>query len=204
MTEDAKIWLSEEEQVLVNRTDWILTKHRVIGKVYQLMGNIQQRIAEELKNTALLDGQYPVASAKISKGENYQGLPYVILDYPAIFQKSDILALRTLFWWGNFFSVTLQLSGRYLDEQRTTLLGHQSQMTGNGYMICMGDDPWQHHLEADNYRPAGTLTTEAYSHIIMEKPFFKITKAFTLNENWETMATHLSGTAAGMARLLAL
>ena len=33
-------------------------------------------------------------SPKISKGENYKGLPYVMLDYPRCFGKTDIFAIR--------------------------------------------------------------------------------------------------------------
>ena len=40
MSEDAKIALSEKELELVCSTDWILTKHSVIEKVYQLFGSL--------------------------------------------------------------------------------------------------------------------------------------------------------------------
>ena len=53
------------------------------------------------------------SSPKISKGENYKGLPWLVLDYPRYFNKEDIFAIRTLFWWGNFFSITLHISGKY-------------------------------------------------------------------------------------------
>ena len=42
-------------------------------------------------------------SPKISRGEQYLGLPYVMLDYPRIFSKENVFAIRTFFWWGNYF-----------------------------------------------------------------------------------------------------
>ena len=51
------------------------------------------------------------STPKIAKGENYLQLPYVLLDYPRCFDKENIFAIRTMFWWGNFFSITLHLSG---------------------------------------------------------------------------------------------
>jgi len=55
-------------------------------------------------------------SPKISRGENYLGLPYLVLDYPRLFRPDAVLAIRTFFWWGHFFSSTLQLSGGYKTE----------------------------------------------------------------------------------------
>ncbi|HUS03429.1 MAG TPA: hypothetical protein VMY77_16935, partial [Chitinophagaceae bacterium] len=103
----AKIQLSPEELELVNTTQWILSKHAITKKVYDLFGDLSL----ELKNEAhsynyLFPENLQYQSGKISKGENYRLLPYVILDYPAFFWKDRIFAIRTMFWWGNFFSVT--------------------------------------------------------------------------------------------------
>ena len=51
------------------------------------------------------------SSPKITRGENYQLLPYVILDYPRCFQKEQVFAIRTMFWWGKGISITLHVSG---------------------------------------------------------------------------------------------
>ena len=50
-------------------------------------------------------------SGKISRGENYRGLPYLILDYPAYFSQKDIFAFRTMFWWGHFFQCRTTSTG---------------------------------------------------------------------------------------------
>ncbi len=201
MSSDAKIWLSDEERVLVTRTDWILTKHRVIDKVYGLMGGLHQRASAILDGSALLNGRYPFASAKISRGEHYQGLPYVILDYPAVFSKTDIFALRSLFWWGHFFSVTLQLSGGYLAAARSPLLQKQEWLSAQGYAICTGDDPWQHHFGEDNYQPVQALPAAAYAAIIQRKSFVKIAKTFPLDGDWEIIAALMADTVAELAGL---
>ena len=76
-------------------------------------------------------------SPKISKGENYRGLPYVMLDYPRLFGREEVLAIRTFFWWGHGFSVTLHLKGGYRERISagiaTTLGG-----IGGGGIPCRG------------------------------------------------------------------
>src|SRR5689334_6032402 len=109
-----KIMLSQKEMELVTRADWILTKNGIIKKVKQLFEELQEKQTEELKaHRSELPAAVFSFSPKISKGENYQGLPYLVLDHPRIFEKENILAVRTLFWWGNFFSTTLHVAGEY-------------------------------------------------------------------------------------------
>ncbi len=113
MSNRAKIQLSKLENELVNNTEWILTKQAIINKVYLLLGELHETYASILNDERYFISIFKgTKSGKISKGENYLGLPYAILDYPAIFKKEDVFAIRTMFWWGNFFSITLHVSGR--------------------------------------------------------------------------------------------
>src|ERR1700733_538931 len=110
----SKIQLSEEEMQLVSNSEWILTKHRVIEKVYQLFGNLSTKMQLYLQgNGQLLAPEILQLPAKISKGEHYEAMPYVVLDYPRLFSKENVFAIRTFFWWGNYFSITLHLKGKF-------------------------------------------------------------------------------------------
>src|SRR5712671_4795594 len=110
----AKIRLSQAEMELVNNADLILTKNAILKKAYRLLGNLQ---VEQQKYIMLhpsgLPAKVSASTFKISKGENYKELPYLVLDYPRLFEQENIFAVRTMFWWGNFFSITLHLSGRH-------------------------------------------------------------------------------------------
>ncbi len=37
-----------------------------------------------------------------------------MLDYPAAFEKKNIFGVRCFFWWGNYFIISLHLSGKYI------------------------------------------------------------------------------------------
>jgi hypothetical protein len=82
----AKVTLSPKELELVNNADWILTKNAVIGKVYELFGQLSEYIVAELaKHPSLTEQGIDFRSPKISKGEQYEGLPWVMLDHPRHF-----------------------------------------------------------------------------------------------------------------------
>jgi hypothetical protein len=87
-----------------------------------MFGGINEMMKKELASFDHLFGDIQCLNGKISRGENYQLLPYIILDYPSYFSRNNIFAVRTMFWWGNFFSITLHLSGDHKINLLITIL----------------------------------------------------------------------------------
>ncbi|MEO6721100.1 MAG: hypothetical protein ABIN67_12045 [Ferruginibacter sp.] len=204
MSEAAKITLSEKELELVCNTDWILTKHVVIDKVYQLFGRLassMQLFVEENKEN--LPDAVLATNPKISRGENYRQLPYVMLDYPRLFTSEDSFAIRTLFWWGNFFSVNLQLSGHSKQDAVPALIAAFIQLQQQDYWLCINEDPWQHHFNEDNYLPVTEFSLEDFAAILHNGPFIKIAKKIPLS-HWDNATHFINDTFREMIKMLAI
>ena len=181
-----KIRLSPEEGALVIRADWILTKNSVIQKTIQLLASLQtQQEILLLTYKGILPGEIINSSPKISKGENYKGLPYLVLDYPRYFNKEDTFAIRMFFWWGNFFSGTLHLSGIYKRMYEEKIIQSFETLKTEGFSICINEDQWEHHFEITNYLPLHSLTAYQFEEIINRKPFIKLSKKISL-EQWNS------------------
>lgn len=125
--------------------------------------------------------------AKISKGENYHGLPYLVLDYPSVFEKEDIMAFRTMFWWGNCFSVTLHLQGIYKEQYQDAILHNIYHYDKKGLFICCAETPWEYHFGNDNYLPAENLTHAEISNMLIHKNFAKLSYQMPLS-NYQNLA----------------
>src|ERR1700722_6862028 len=97
-----KIKLSPDELSTAQNAGLILTKNAIIQKTISLFSMLSENMQHDLLNVELPQ-EIKTTAPKISKGENYQGLPYVVLDYPRLFGKENTFAIRTLFWWGNYF-----------------------------------------------------------------------------------------------------
>jgi hypothetical protein len=123
----AKVQLSSAEMTLVCDPAWILTKNAIMTKVVALLAALSERYVEVYAPLTGEGGLPPTQPPKISKGENYRGLPYVMLDYPRIFGKEDVFAIRTMFWWGHYFSVTLHLKGIYKEIYGPVIARHIQQ-----------------------------------------------------------------------------
>jgi len=203
-TTAAKIALSDKELELVCNTDWILTKHSIIQKIYQLFGEVQPRLESLLMaNQQNLPAEVFVQGAKISKGENYGQLPYIMLDYPRFFGKEDMLAIRTFFWWGNFFSVSVLLSGSFLIPAIPLLNAAFNNLQQKEYWVCVSDSPWHHHFEEDNFKMINTLTSEAFATLLVQNNFVKIARKIPLHQ-WQDAPAFIVETFEEMAALLQL
>src|SRR5688572_23314215 len=178
-----KISLSQEELRLASNAAVILTKNAIMEKTKQLLNRIQDK--QEIYLTALPEFELSViqhSNPKISKGENYLGLPYLVLDYPRIFEKNATAAIRTMFWWGNFFSVTLHLSGRFKIEYENEILNAYEILRKRSYYCCVNTSEWEHHFEPDNYQSLKKQDYNDFEKIIQEKPFSKIAYKFPLEK----------------------
>lgn len=184
----AKVMLSPKEQELVSDAGWILTKNSIIGKVYDLFGGLSVEYSSfwEAKKELLPEGN-EFLSPKISKGEQYEGLPWAILDHPRYFSSSDCFAIRSFFWWGNFCSISLHLSGKY-QKQYAERVQHYLQtkrselLSEDEWHICIHQDPWQHHFRKDNYVPYSELGPMNLTDL----PFLKMAKKIPLSE-WDQL-----------------
>ena len=179
---NAKITLSDKELALVTNSDWILTKRNIIDKVIQLFQSSIAGIDEQLKNKQHLPDLWKSVNPKITKGENYQGLPYVVLDHPAVFNKENALAIRTIFHWGNNISVHFYVSGPMLQKISGALHKNWQRIQAKEYFVCSNTTPWEHHFGIDNYTPATIVSSAEFISILEQRRFCKMAKKIPLQE----------------------
>ncbi len=184
MNNEAKIQLSPAEMELVRNAEWLLTKNTIIDKVYTLFGDISEEVRQKINgNRGRLPEEVVRHSPKISRGENYNGLPWVMLDYPRLFTRDEVFAIRVFFWWGNFFSVTLHLKGKYLQQNRERILEQLPLLEKNGFHICISDDEWRHEFTIDNYAPVQEVGATVLKQILSSGSFCRLSVQIPL-EQW--------------------
>jgi hypothetical protein len=187
MQSKTKIQLSKFEQDLVMNADWILTKNAIMEKMKVLLQECLD-LQIELLNTqkALLPSEIFHTSPKISKGENYKGLPWLMLDHPRHFNKESVFAIRTLFWWGRYFSITLHMSGHYKDLFAKKINRAFESLSAQRFYCCVSANEWEHHFDEDNYKLVDQCNEEEFQEIIDEKKFIKLSVRIDLHE-WEQL-----------------
>lgn len=141
---------------------------------------------EEQLKIGIEDSDFPfpervfLKSGKISRGEQYLGLPYWVLDFPRKFEKESTFAFRTIVWWGNEISCFLHLAGEDLAIfQELISSGHPRD---NNQYVAVGSSPWAYHFEESNYKLGTSVSNEAILRHIEEYDFHKIIYRLSLNE----------------------
>jgi hypothetical protein len=199
---EAKIKLSEEELLLVQNASVILTKNAVMQKAISLFGMLAEDMNATLEKASIPE-EVKMTTPKISRGENYKGLPYVILDYPRLFTYENIFAVRTMFWWGNYFSITLHLKGIYKDMYQAAINESSSLLAEKQFNICMSSDQWRHELEGDNYISLSRITEKEILALIQKNQFLKLSAKVEFAQ-WDDSAIKLTRLFGEILRALAL
>lgn len=189
----SKIQLSDAETELICNAELILTKNKALEKIRSLLEQAQKQMEQYVARQHLQSDPRFQNPPKISRGELYRGLPWVMLDYPRIFTREHIFAIRSMFWWGHFFSSTLQVSGTKEDRNILASAYHRLQP----YYIGVNPDPWQHHFEHDNYKLVKSFSEEEWLTHLQATEHIKIAVTWPLKdwpdipenlfENWKRM-----------------
>jgi hypothetical protein len=164
------------ERQIVQDTTFLLAKREIIRKVEDLFAGLQyvldknSRQIKEVEKALGIQFQGP----KLSKGDNYRGLPYVVLDHPRYFNKEDVCSFRSMFWWGHFFSFTLHLQGDCWNKVRNNLNIGALHFP---FFISSGrSSAWEYHYEAENYTFIENAATFPSEKDLLAQTFFKVSR----------------------------
>ncbi|MGB3777144.1 MAG: hypothetical protein WA960_02210 [Tunicatimonas sp.] len=168
-------------------TRFLRTKATATQKVQQLLNQTLDELQQYLANhPRAFPAHVQTRAGKLARGENYRGFPYLVLDYPRQFSQDDVFALRTMFWWGHFYSITFQLGGASWVRYRPAVQRNLPQLSGKSVWLGVNDDPWQHHRQPDNYRPLDTLSAEEQQNQLEDANFLKLAR-FLPVDAWELL-----------------
>ncbi|MBX2841120.1 MAG: hypothetical protein KTR26_05085 [Flammeovirgaceae bacterium] len=164
--------------------DFLLTKRLITNEITELLSKSRIEIKAAINHYSI---NFPEGmnqkNGKISKGENYQNLPYLILDFPKLFKSDSVFAFRTMVWWGNEISCTLHLQGELLENFREALIHNiQSNQAEEIYLCINKASPWEYHFDEDNYLLTNKLASSKLEKYLSSHSFIKISKKFPLSE----------------------
>lgn len=137
-----KLALSTAEWQLAFEDQFILTKHRIIGEVYEIFGCLADAYRQQASALAAQHAKVFAGQPKISKGEQYEQMPWVMLDYPRCFDNEGHFAIRSFFWWGHHFSIRLHVSGQFAQAFAAAM----ERLAAKGWLIGQTQDPWDYTL----------------------------------------------------------
>lgn len=175
------IIISPEEMEVIKNYDFFYTKHRVSTKIKDLLAVLRDEYKTVIKESqVVIPSDVDIQVGKIFQGENYKLLPYILLDYPKLFNKKSVFSFRTMFWWGNFFSCTLHLGGEAYVEKANKIEANYNILLSKDVYVSVGATPWEYDYVAENYKPAEQININEL--INSHRNFIKISRKISLND----------------------
>jgi hypothetical protein len=165
-----------DEIALLANPSFFELKSRATEKLYQQMEAIRLAFLDGLKpDTLLAPSATDFTRGQIAKGENYEGYPYIVLDFPKQFSQRSIFAVRTMFWYGHDLMFSVILAGENMDIFRARVIDYYEKLTAENFFFGI-DDVW-------DWRDAAMrqFTTPHESEILKQmnaQPFLKLLKRF--------------------------
>ncbi|MBC7383301.1 MAG: hypothetical protein H7296_09985 [Bacteroidia bacterium] len=144
--------LTNEELELISGTYYPLLKKSAMEKVQaQLV-----ILGEQLQQINLAEALGNVNGYKISRGENYQDLPYIVLDYPKISGEGFKMLCRVVFWWGKYVGLQFFLNQKYF--QADELIEQSTEI--NDLYVLINDQIWNNDINHQSFQLLKTMTKE--------------------------------------------
>lgn len=180
-----KIKFSDRELKFIGESETILLQKSIIEKMVRLFAGFQKTLHTYCEDTRFFH-LYPPEPGEVNltRGNNYKGLPYVVLDYPKLISKEDIFNFRTFFWWGSGISSSLHLEGKSLESFRAELIANAGQLSAVGNFFLTGKDSWVQDLSDSNYIKTDNFNTEELRDLLKNSEFVRLASPFSgkLNE----------------------
>ena len=170
--QNSSIKLTNKEFELILDTEYPLLKKNAIDKIQAHL----HELGEQLITNQQITRSLHTISYKISKGENYLNLPYLVLDLPKIDGNHFPILCRTLFWWGKYFSFNVFI--RKDDYNMDTFEKKIKSQPVKGIHVLQSDKIWQQDLDSEDYINLSNWP----EYIITEGPYLKLSIKHPIEE----------------------
>jgi hypothetical protein len=175
-SENTDLW-AEKELRLINHVEVFQAKPAILKKVENRLIALQKSLEEEITLTTLPQG-VDLTRNQIARGENHNGFPYLSLDYPQNFSKTEMFTFRTLFWWGHYLGFSLILKGEHLENYIGRLLKNRNTESFKDIYVSLAPNPWEWEINDENFSLASQHNAENLQKIILDLGYLKIIRVF--------------------------
>jgi len=178
--ENSTHW-SRDEWDLINVTEIFKRKPAILKKAESYLEELRSALADELKTHPK---PYPpdtdLTKGQIARRENHKGFPFLSLDIPQKFSKTEFFTYRTLFWWGHYLGFSLLLKGPDLDACVNRLKEHQ-QDAANIY-LSQHASPWEWEFSETHFTKVSELSKNEIQEVADRLQYLKLMRFFPVSD----------------------
>jgi hypothetical protein len=172
-----------KELGLIHHTEIFQAKPAILKKVEIRLIALKKSLEKEIKPlSASLPKNLNLTKSQIARGENHNGFPYLSLDYPQNFSKTEMFTFRTLFWWGHYLGFALILKGNNLKTYTDRLLEVRSTKPYRDIYVSLAPAPWEWEINEKNFSLVSEKQTTDWQKTIAALDYLKIIRVFPVTD----------------------
>lgn len=169
---------------MLNHVEVFLHKPGIMKKGEDLLNALGEGIMDELTRSKV---PFPPGTKldkpQLARGENNKGFPFLSLDVPQMFTKTEMFTFRTLFWWGHYLGFSLILKGELLPRYTDKLIENMSDPAWSDVYLASTLTAWEWSLTDSNFKRVSESSGEELKKTIQSIDHIKVMRFFPMNDS---------------------
>jgi len=179
-SETSEDWRPKDLE-MISHVEVFQNKPAILKKVESRLTKLKEAMALELLPcVAQLPSGTNIEKGQIARGENHNGFPFLSLDIPQNFSKTEMYTYRTLFWWGHYLGFSLILKGVKLKTYFQRLAEYCSEPTFQNVYLSQAATPWEWRLGQQYFIPVNDQQAWAEKSNLLDH--MKIMRFYSIND----------------------
>ena len=169
------------EVKLLNTVDIFLHKPAIMKKAEANLTALKQEVIKTLSQAPHpCPPESDIVKGQIVRGENHKGFPFISLDMPQMFSKSQMFTYRTLFWWGHDLIFSLILKQDNQDPLIEKLIQLKEHPEWEDIQLAIALTPWEWEKDMNNFIPLFGTSDIKIRDTINSVKYIKVCRFYSL------------------------
>ena len=169
------------EVKLLNTVDIFLHKPAIMKKAEANLTALKQEVIKTLSQAPHpCPPESDIVKGQIVRGENLKGFPFISLDMPQMFSKSQMFTYRTLFWWGHNLIFSLILKQDNQDPLIEKLIQLKEHPEWEDIQLAIAPTPWEWEKDMKNFIPLFGASEIKIRDTINSVKYIKLCRFYSL------------------------
>jgi len=169
------------EVKLLNTVDIFLHKPAIMKKAEANLTALKQEVIKTLSQAPHpCPPESDIVKGQIVRGENHKGFPFISLDMPQMFSKSQMFTYRTLFWWGHNLIFSLILKQDNQDPLIEKLIQLKEHPEWEDIQLAIALTPWEWEKDMNNFIPLFGTSDIKIRDTINSVKYIKVCRFYSL------------------------
>ncbi|MFA7381036.1 MAG: hypothetical protein WC150_11270 [Bacteroidia bacterium] len=181
MAQNTKIIPTNAELEIASNTNFFDVKRELTAKIVVALEQFGEQLLQEVVTSVFLKTGIQRAGLKVSKGENFKGYPYIVLDCPRLYSTDTEVICRTIFRWGHGWSLHFTVQGKTFSRVNHSLPFFSASLSSD-WLLYTGENIWEQDVDSVFFLPTLSISETSLSHTINRQGFFKIATQINLSD----------------------